>query len=110
MEISIFFNFFYGPKCLDLYLHCVYTRNMINTVITKWGNSHALRLPLQIVKAAGIACNDKVYLETHEDKIIISKIPMPKQGTLEYLFKDYTGESFETVLVNPAEPVGNEQW
>ena len=83
---------------------------MTSTVITKWGNSHALRLPLEILKAAGISCNDKVYLDANEDKIIISKIPAPKKGTLEYLFRDYSGESFQTVLVNPVEPVGNEQW
>jgi hypothetical protein len=35
---------------------------------------------------------------------------MPKKGTLEYLFKDYTGESFKTTLVNPVKPVGKEKW
>ena len=83
---------------------------MTSTVITMWGNSHALRIPTKIIKAAGITCNDKVYLDTSEDKIIISKVPSPKQGTLEYLFKDYSGESFETDLLNPVEPVGNEKW
>jgi hypothetical protein len=51
-----------------------------------------------------------VYLEASDDKIIISKFPAPKKGTLEYLFKDYSGESFKTVLVNPKKPKGNEKW
>ena len=83
---------------------------MFTSVITKWGNSHALRIPSKIIKTLGIECNDKVYLETDEDRIIIVKAPMPRKGTLEYLFKDYTGEPFRTVLVNPAEPEGNEKW
>jgi antitoxin MazE len=83
---------------------------MTTAVITKWGNSHALRLPSKMVKELGIDCNDKVYLETIEDKIIITKMPAPKKGTLEYLFKDYSGESFKTALINPVEPVGNEKW
>jgi len=83
---------------------------MTSAVITKWGNSHALRLPSKMVKELGIDCNDKVYLEADEDRIIISKAPKPKKGTLEYLFKDYSGESFKTVLINPLEPVGNEKW
>lgn len=83
---------------------------MTSAVITKWGNSHALRIPLKIVKEMGIDCNDKVYLETNENKLIISKTPAPKKGTLEYLFKDYSGESFKTTLINPTEPVGNEKW
>ena len=83
---------------------------MTSAVIAKWGNSHALRLPQKIVKEMGIDCNDKVYLETCKDRIIITKTPAPKKGTLEFLFKDYSGESFKTTLINPAEPVGNEKW
>ena len=83
---------------------------MTSAVITKWGNSHALRLPSKMLKALGINCNDKVYLETSADRIIITKAPAPKKGTLEYLFKDYSGVSFETTLINPAKPAGNEKW
>jgi antitoxin MazE len=73
---------------------------MTSTIIAKWGNSHALRLPSKIVKTLGINCNDKVYLEANEDKIIITKAPVPRKGTLEYLFKDYSGETFKTKLIN----------
>jgi len=83
---------------------------MTSAVITKWGNSHALRLPSKMLKTLGLGCNDKVYLESSEDSIIITKAPAPKKGTLEYLFKDYSGESFKTVLINPTKPVGNEKW
>jgi hypothetical protein len=34
----------------------------------------------------------------------------PQKGTIEYLFKDYTGGSFRTELVNPTEAVGAEKW
>ena len=83
---------------------------MIPAVITMWGNSHALRIPLKIIKTLGIENNDKVYLDTDDDKIIITKAPAPKKGTLEYLFKDYSGESFKTNLINPIKPAGNEKW
>jgi len=83
---------------------------MASAVITKWGNSLALRLPSKLTKEIDLDCNDKVYLETCDNKIIISKTPTPKKGTLEYLFKDYSGESFKTTLINPLEPVGNEKW
>ena len=83
---------------------------MTQAVITKWGNSHALRIPSKILKDLDISCNDKVYLETSEDRIIITKKPAPKKGTLEYLFKDYSGESFRTTLINPEAPLGNEKW
>jgi len=83
---------------------------MTSAIITKWGNSHALRIPAKMLKETGIDCNDRVYLETSKDRIIITKAPMPQKGTLEYLFKDYTGGSFKTDLINPAEPAGNERW
>jgi len=83
---------------------------MTTSVITKWGNSHALRIPSKIIRTLGIECNDRVYLETDEDKIIITKAPAPQKGTLEFLFKDYDEESFRTVLVNPSRPEGNEKW
>ena len=83
---------------------------MTSAVISMWGNSHALRLPAKMVKALGVNCNDKVFLEVDEEKIIITKAPAPKKGTLEYLFRDYSGESFKTTLINPVKPIGNEQW
>jgi antitoxin MazE len=70
---------------------------MDTAIITKWGNSHAIRIPVKIINALGIQCNDKVYLEAGDDKIIITKTPTPKKGTLEYLFKDYSGEAFKTM-------------
>ena len=83
---------------------------MTSAVIAMWGNSHAIRIPSKVVKKLNIALNDKVYLETSEDKIIITKAPAPQKGTLEYLFRDYSGESFKTDLINPKKPVGNEKW
>jgi hypothetical protein len=34
----------------------------------------------------------------------------PKEGTIEYLFKDYSGERFRTELTNPDIPAGKEKW
>jgi antitoxin MazE len=80
------------------------------SVVSKWGNSQALRLPVEITRQLGLTTNDKVFLEVENDKLTITKVPAPKKGTIEYLFKDYSGESFKTELVNPQEPVGKEQW
>jgi len=37
-------------------------------------------------------------------------VTTPKQGTLEYLFKDYKGGTFKTELIDLGESVGNEEW
>jgi antitoxin MazE len=80
------------------------------SVVSKWGNSSALRLPAKVLRSLCLNTNDKVFLEVEEGKLIITKAPAPQKGTIEYLFKDYSGESFKTDLTNPKEPAGKEKW
>jgi antitoxin MazE len=79
-------------------------------VVSKWGNSQALRLPAEVMRQLGIHANDKVVLEVDKDRLTLTKPSVPQEGTIEYLFKDYSGGPFRTELSNPTEPVGAEQW
>jgi antitoxin component of MazEF toxin-antitoxin module len=58
----------------------------------------------------GLNTNNQVYPEVENDKLTITKVPVSRKGTLEYLFRDYSGEPFKTELVNPKESAGKEQW
>ena len=78
--------------------------------VSMWGNSHALRIPVEMIRQLGIHANDEVILELREDVLTVSKPTTPREGTIEYLFKDYSGECFNTELINPIEPVGKEKW
>jgi antitoxin component of MazEF toxin-antitoxin module len=78
--------------------------------VSMWGNSQALRLPVEMTRQLGIRANYEVVLEVRENILTVSKPTTPREGTIEYLFKDYSGESFRTELTNPVEPVGKEQW
>jgi antitoxin component of MazEF toxin-antitoxin module len=78
--------------------------------VSMWGNSQALRIPVEMTRRLGIFANDEVVLELRENVLTISKPATPREGTIEYLFKNYSGESFRTELTNPVEPVGKEQW
>ena len=81
------------------------------TVVSKWGNSKGIRMPVEMLRKAQIDLNDKLFFEVDENKrIILTRTPMPKQGTLEYLFKDYDGGAFQTELIDLGETVGNEKW
>ena len=80
------------------------------TTISMWGNSQVLRIPIEMTRQLGICVNDEVVLELRENILTISKPETPKEGTIECLFKDYSGECFSTELTNPVEPVGNEKW
>jgi antitoxin MazE len=106
------------------YLKCIYKMYILYSmeekmsatgVISKWGNSQALRLPAEIMRRLELHTNDRVFLDLEDDadfgpKLTITKAPSPKKGTIEYLFKDYSGESFKTELINPKVPIGEERW
>jgi len=78
--------------------------------VSMWGNSQALRIPVEITRRLGISANDEVILEVRENVLTVSKPSTPREGTIEYLFKDYSGESFRTELINPVDSLGNERW
>ena len=78
----------------------------IATVVSQWGNSNGIRVPVEILKRAQVELNDKLFFDVDENKrIILTKDPTPKPGTLEYLFKDYTGDAFHTELTDLGEAV-----
>lgn len=84
---------------------------LAQSVIAKWGNSSAIRIPSNILKKANIGLNDTIFFDVSEDgNITLTKKPTPKKGTLEYLFKDYEGGSFQSELVIPSTPTGTEKW
>jgi len=81
------------------------------TVVSQWGNSKGIRMPVEVLRKAQIDLNDRLFFEVDENKrIILTRAPSPKQGTLEYLFKDYNNGAFKTELNDLGETVGNEKW
>jgi antitoxin component of MazEF toxin-antitoxin module len=59
--------------------------------VSMWGNSQALRIPVEMTRYLGISANDEVVLEVRENVLTVSKPSTPREGTIEYLFKDYSG-------------------
>jgi antitoxin component of MazEF toxin-antitoxin module len=66
-----------------------------------WGNTQALRIPVEMTRRMGICANDEVLLEMRENILTVSKSKAPRIETIEYLFKDYSGGNFKTILENP---------
>jgi antitoxin MazE len=80
-------------------------------IVSKWGNSKGIRMPAEVLSKAHVNLNDKLFIDVDsENRIILTKAPAPKEGTLEYLFKDYAGGAFKTELVDLGEPAGEEKW
>ena len=51
------------------------------TIVSQWGNSKGIRIPVEILRKAQIDLNDKLFFEVDENKrIILTKIPTPILG------------------------------
>ena len=63
---------------------------MSRVTVGKWGKSLAIRLPGEIVKAAGLSNGERLEIETHDGEIVIRRgVP---HFALEELFR---GKSLE---------------
>ena len=60
--------------------------------VGKWGKSLAIRLPGEIVKAAGLSNGERLDIETHDGEIVIRRaVP---HFTLEELFRGKSPEEW----------------
>jgi antitoxin component of MazEF toxin-antitoxin module len=65
---------------------------MTQVTVGKWGNNLAVRLPGEIVRAAGLHDGERVEIEAQEGAIII-RLAEPRI-TLEELFRGKTPEAW----------------
>ena len=71
---------------------------MVMAVVSKWGNSSAVRIPKQFLNDLGITDNDKVKVAKKGRVITIEKPIEPK--TLRQLVEEYAGMDFDTYVQN----------
>lgn len=82
---------------------------MMEIPVGKWGNSNAIRLPMEMLKAIGAKQGDKLSVEVENGKIVLEKKQIKEKLTIAKLFEDYNGESFDSEVVE-FKPMGNELW
>ena len=78
------------------------------TTIQKWGNSHGVRIPKQLLEALELHESDKVEIERQQDVIIIRKAGM-RHRTLEERMAGFKG-FYEFSECDTGAPIGNEVW
>lgn len=81
----------------------------MQATIQKWGNSQGIRIPKAFLDALGMMENDLVELSRVDDNIVITKVKVDKELTLDDIFKDYHGES-SVEEFDWGSPVGKEVW
>jgi len=79
------------------------------SMIQKWGNSQAIRLPKAILEMARLGENEPVQILVEQEKIIIKKTATGKHKTLKERLAGFEGEYvFEEW--DTGAPVGREVW
>ena len=78
----------------------------VYTTIQKWGNSHGIRIPKQLLEALDLRESDKVEIERQQDAIVIRKAGI-RHRTLEERLAGFEGP-YEFTEWDTGTPVGNE--
>jgi antitoxin MazE len=78
-------------------------------VISKWGNSLALRIPKAIAEELQLNEGSPISIETTEGKILITPKKQRKKYTLEELLEGMTEDKFHPEI-DTGLPVGGEEW
>lgn len=81
----------------------------MRTVIQKWGNSQAIRLPKAVLKMANFVENEPVQIIAKGNRIIIEKADKSRHKTLKERLAGFDGE-YVFQEWDTGSPVGNEVW
>lgn len=79
------------------------------SVISKWGNSLAVRIPKSIAEQLQLSEGSSISIDIEEKKIIIKPTSSKKKYTLEELLEGMKPDHFHPEI-NTGLVVGNEQW
>lgn len=81
---------------------------MSTATIQKWGNSHGIRIPKNLLNNLNWNDGEKIILTAKKNRLIIEQAP--KQKTIEKLFDGFDSKNYKPQEFDWAEPVGREIW
>jgi antitoxin MazE len=80
---------------------------LMQTAITRWGNSQGIRLPKHLLDSVGLSESDRVEIVAENKNLIIKKISSVKHRTTKERLAGFKGEyAFEEL--DTGEPIGCE--
>lgn len=60
--------------------------------LSKWGNSHAIRLPKELMEKAELSVNDKIVVSVNGKEIVLKKLEESHSAKLVQRFQNYDGD------------------
>ncbi len=80
----------------------------MKTIVKKWGNSAAIRIPSHVLEAASLNLEEEVVIREEKGCIVIEPVH-PKKYDLKDLLKGITSKN-QHRSVNFGKPQGEEIW
>jgi len=77
--------------------------------INKWGNSIAVRLPTEYLRATGLKENERVDMLIDGERLVITKAKIPRR-TIRELFELHSSDYIEEEEIDFGELIGEEVW
>ncbi|MGH7230943.1 MAG: AbrB/MazE/SpoVT family DNA-binding domain-containing protein [Nitrospiraceae bacterium] len=79
----------------------------MEAVLKKWGNSAAVRLPVEVVKKCKLCLNERLEISVSKERIILKRAPLSSNKYLAALLAGITDENRHDA-VDCGRPVGRE--
>lgn len=70
---------------------------MKGIIVSKWGNGQGIRIPQAVLNLLSIGIGDQLSLSVKGDELILKPVKK-KPKTLDELFADYDGPSYEELF------------
>ncbi len=80
----------------------------MDTSVSKWGNSLAVRIPRTVAIDAGLHLGSALKMEVDGDRLILTPVRVPRT-TLDALLERVTDDNTHSAIETGA-PIGNEAW
>lgn len=77
----------------------------MDVVISKWGNSSGIRLPMSVTKALGARVGDRLSYEIKGDAVVFQK-----KKTAEQMYEDFYGKPFSEITTEDLGAGGELDW
>lgn len=72
----------------------------MSVMVSKWGNSLGIRIPLAIADALSIKSGDSISYEVKNNSVILRKEKSTKQ-----LFEEFYGKNFDSIAMQELGPL-----
>lgn len=83
---------------------------METTTIQKWGNSHGIRIPQNLLNSLKWQKGEKITMSIEGNRLLIEQAPISRHKNIKELFKGFNIANYMPQEIDWGKPTGGELW